>query len=97
LATKELAVASQHTVLHFLFHQGIFLPKTTRLLFPTHPTFLFSQFKIELKGRHFDTTEVIEADSQAMLNTHTEHDFQDAFKKSQKCWEGDYFEGDGGQ
>jgi hypothetical protein len=36
--------------------------------------------KIKLKGRHFDTTEVIEAESQAVLNTLTEHDFQDAFK-----------------
>jgi hypothetical protein len=38
-----------------------------------------------------------------MLNTLTEHDFQDAFKKWQKHWEwcicakGDSFEGDGGQ
>jgi hypothetical protein len=38
-----------------------------------------------------------------MLNTFTEHNFKDAFKKWQKCWEpcthakGDYFEGDGGQ
>jgi hypothetical protein len=37
--------------------------------------------KIKLKGRHFDTIEVIEAQSQAVLNTLTEHDFQDAFKK----------------
>jgi hypothetical protein len=36
--------------------------------------------KINLKGCHFDTTEVIEAESQVMLNTLTEHDFQDAFK-----------------
>jgi hypothetical protein len=35
--------------------------------------------KIKLKGRHFDTVEVIEAESQAVLNTFTEHDFQDAF------------------
>jgi hypothetical protein len=46
---------------------------------------------------------VIEAESQAVLNTPTEHDFQDAFEKRQKRWErrirteGHYFEGDGGQ
>jgi hypothetical protein len=39
--------------------------------------------KIKSKGRHFDTVEVIETESQAMLNTLTEHDFQDAFKKWQ--------------
>jgi hypothetical protein len=45
---------------------------------------------------------VIEAESQAVLNSLTEHDFQDAFKKRQKRWDrcvradGDYFEGDGG-
>jgi predicted helicase len=36
---------------------------------------------IKLKDGHFDTTEVTEAKSQAVLNTLTEHDFQDAFKK----------------
>jgi hypothetical protein len=46
---------------------------------------------------------VIEAELQVVLSTHTEHDFQDAFKKWQKHleWcihvERDYFEGDGGQ
>jgi hypothetical protein len=46
---------------------------------------------------------VIEAESQVVLNILTEHDFRDAFKKWEKCWErcihaaGDYFEGDGGQ
>jgi hypothetical protein len=59
--------------------------------------------KIKLKSRHFDTIEVIEAESQAVLNTLTEHDFQDAFKKWQKGWERciyaerDYFEGNCGQ
>jgi hypothetical protein len=59
--------------------------------------------KIKLKGRHFDTIDVMEAESQALLNTVTEHDFQDAFKKWQKRWErriraeGNYFEGEGGQ
>jgi hypothetical protein len=41
---------------------------------------LFSRLKIKLKGRHFDTTEVNEAKSQAMLNTLTEHGSHDAFK-----------------
>jgi transposase len=65
--------------------------------------FLFPRLKIKLKGRRFDTTEASEAESQTVLNTLTEHDFQDAFKKWQKCWEwcifaeGEYFEGDGGQ
>jgi hypothetical protein len=46
---------------------------------------------------------VIEAESQAVLNTLNEHDFQDAFKKWQKRWkqciraEGYYYEGDGSQ
>jgi hypothetical protein len=46
---------------------------------------------------------VIEAESQAVLNTLTEQDVQDAFRKWQKLWvrrmrvEGDYVEGDGGQ
>jgi hypothetical protein len=40
---------------------------------------LLPRLKVKLKGRHFDTIEVIEADSQAVLNTLTENDFQDAF------------------
>jgi hypothetical protein len=46
---------------------------------------------------------MIKAESQAVLNTLTEHDFHDAFKKRQKCWvrciraEANYFEDDGGQ
>jgi hypothetical protein len=54
--------------------------------------------KIKLKGRHFDTIEVIRVESQAVLNALAEHNYQDAFKKQQKIWElctcteGDYFE-----
>jgi hypothetical protein len=51
----------------------------THLTWPS-VTFLFPQLKIKLKGHHFDTTEVIEAESQAVLNSLTELDFQDAFK-----------------
>jgi hypothetical protein len=45
----------------------------------------------------------MEAELQVVLNTLTEHDFQDAFRKWQKCKEccinaeGDYFKVDGGQ
>jgi hypothetical protein len=37
--------------------------------------------KIKLKGCHFDTTEMMEAESRAVLNILTDPDFQDAFKK----------------
>jgi predicted helicase len=42
--------------------------------------YLFPQLKINLKGCHLDTTEVIAAESQVILNTLTEHNFRDAFK-----------------
>jgi hypothetical protein len=49
----------------------------------THqPSFsLFTRLKIKLRGRHLDTIEVMEAESQSALNTLTEHDFQDALKE----------------
>jgi hypothetical protein len=82
LATKELAVASrQRTVSHFLFHQGI-LTKNNIAEAPHSLYFsLFPRLKIKLKRSHFDTIEVIEAESQMVLNTLTEIDFQNAFKK----------------
>jgi hypothetical protein len=104
LATKELAVASRkRSVSHLLFHQGFFYQSTMAVV-PHPPYFsLFPRLKIKLKGRHFDTTEVMEAVSQAVLIILTEHDFQDALEEWQKRWEqciraeGDYFECDGGQ
>jgi hypothetical protein len=42
---------------------------------------LFPCLKIKLKGRCFDTIEVIETELQAVLNTLIEHNLQDAFKK----------------
>jgi hypothetical protein len=50
---------------------------------PTCPIFLFSLLKTKLKG----TIEVIKPESQGVLNTLTEHSFQDLFKKWQKRWE----------
>jgi hypothetical protein len=85
---KNMAVVSRtRTVSHFLFHQGFFYQKTSWLSSPTHPTFLFSPIEDKTESRHFDTTEVIQTELQAVLTTLTEHNFQDAFKKWQKRWE----------
>jgi hypothetical protein len=63
-------------------------------LVPHPPYFsLFPRLKIKLKGHHFDTIEVIEAESQAVLSTLTEHDFQGAFKMAESLGRED----DGGQ
>jgi hypothetical protein len=40
---------------------------------------LFPWLKIELKGRRFDTIEVIKEESPAVLKTFIEHDFQNEF------------------
>jgi hypothetical protein len=37
--------------------------------------------KLELKGRRFDTNDEIQAESQTVLYTLTENDFQEAFQK----------------
>jgi hypothetical protein len=83
LVVKEMAVASwEHVISHFLFHQGIFNQKlhnchpTPTLLAWLGPMWL-------LFSRHFDTIEVIEAKVQMVLNTLTDHNFQDAFKKTE--------------
>jgi hypothetical protein len=70
------------------FHTSFFtrelFTKTNMTAVP-HPSYSpdfapcdFSLFP-RLSGCHFDTTEVTEAEPQAVLNTLTEHDFQDAF------------------
>jgi hypothetical protein len=89
---------------HISFFNREFFTKSNMTLVLHTPYFsLFPRLKIKLKGRHFDTVELIEAESQTVLNTATEHELKDAFKKWQKRWErriraeGDYFEGDGGQ
>jgi hypothetical protein len=65
---------------HISFFTREFLTKSNMTVVTTHPPSLFRRLKTNLKGRHFDTTEVMETESQAVLNTLTEHDFQDAFK-----------------
>jgi hypothetical protein len=46
---------------------------------------LFPRLKIKLKGSQFNKTEVNEEESQAVLNTLTEQDFQDAFKNGRNA------------
>ena len=64
--------------------------------------FLFPKLKMKLKGRRFQTMEEIQAESQTVLNTLRENDFQECFKNWQRRWdscqasEWDYFEGDAG-
>jgi hypothetical protein len=76
LGTKELTVASRkRTVSRFLFHRGI-LDQKQHDCRPHLPYFsLLPRLQIKLKYRHFGTIEVIEAELQAVMNTHREHDF----------------------
>jgi hypothetical protein len=103
LATEKLTAASQQIASHFLLRQGIFQQKQHEC--HPHPPKLsqFPPLKMKLKIRYFDRTEMMEAESRAVLNTLTEHSFQDVVEKWQKRWErrmrveGDNFEGDSGQ
>jgi hypothetical protein len=110
--TRELAFASWQCTISQSFFSREFLTKNNMTVIP-HPPYspdlapcdfsLFRRLKIKLKGCRFDTIEAIEAESQAVLNTLTELNFQDAFKKWQKHWErciraeGYYLEGDSDQ
>jgi len=49
--------------------------------------FLFPKLKMKLKGRKFQMVEEIQAESQAVLNTLRENDFQECFKNWQRCWD----------
>jgi hypothetical protein len=84
---KRMAVASQQ---HFPFHQGIFDQKQHDCRPP--PTLLpsVSRIEIKLKGDHFDITEVVKAESQAVLNTITEYNVQVAFKNGRSTGKGEY-------
>jgi hypothetical protein len=65
--------------------------------------FLFPKKELKLKGRRFDTSEEIQAELQRVIDTLTEHYFQEAFLKWRRQWDqclhagGNYFEGDGGR
>jgi hypothetical protein len=101
---KNWLLHLDNTPSHTSFFTRAFWTKNNMTIVPHPPHFsLFPRLKIKLKCRHFDAIEVMEAELQVVLNTHTEHGFQDAFKQWQKRWErcirlgGDCFEGDVGQ
>jgi len=62
--------------------------------------FLFPKMKLQLKSRRFDRVEEIQRESQNVLGTLREQDFQHMFQQWQRRWDrcvaaqGDYFEGD---
>ena len=57
----------------------------------------------DTQGRRFDSTEVIQTESQNVTKTLTRNDFQKCFRSRKSRWnrcinaKGDYFEGDGGE
>jgi hypothetical protein len=59
--------------------------------------------KLQLKGHCFDRVEEIQQESQNVLGTLQEQDFQHAFQQWQRRWnrsvtaQGDYFEGNTAQ
>jgi transposase len=63
---------------------------------------LFPRMKLRLKGRRFDTTEKIHAETQEVIGTLTFQNFQGCIKSWETRWvhcvhsQGDYLEGDGG-
>jgi hypothetical protein len=63
------------------FSPGNFSPKTD--CHPHPPYFSVSPIEDTTERQTFDTTEVMEAESQMVLNTLTEHDFQDEFKMAE--------------
>jgi hypothetical protein len=42
--------------------------------------FLFPEMKVKLKGRHFDSNEEIQNESQKVMKTLTRNDFQKSFQ-----------------
>jgi hypothetical protein len=59
--------------------------------------------KLKPKGSLFDTIAEIQTESQSVLDTLTEKDFQKAFQTLRRLWDrclhagGNFFEGDGGR
>jgi hypothetical protein len=57
---------------------------------PSHNFFSPGNFLPKQQGSHFDTTEMIEGESQAVMNILRGHDFQSAFKNGRSAGNGAY-------
>jgi len=72
-----------------------------RLTSPRATFLLFPKMKLRLRGRRFDTTEEIHAETQEVIDTLTSENFQGCMKSWETRWDRcihaqrDYFEGDG--
>jgi hypothetical protein len=69
---RRTSLASQRNISLSSFTREIFT-KNKMTVASTYTTFLFLRMKIKLKGRHFDTTEVIEAGSQTVSRMHLKY------------------------
>jgi hypothetical protein len=68
-----------------------YLPQNNMTVVPHPPYFsLFPRLKVKLKDCHFDTNEAIEAESQAVLSTLTDHGFQDTLRNGRSAVNGAY-------
>jgi hypothetical protein len=73
----------------FLAHKGIITlpcPPYSPDLAPCN-FFLFLKMKLQLKGRCFDRVEEIQQESQNVIGTLQEQDFQHAFQQWQQRWD----------
>jgi hypothetical protein len=73
-------ITTTHHLTLFFFTREFLTKSNIAIFFHTLYFSLFHQLKIQPKGRHFYRIEVIEVESQVVLNILTEHDFQDALK-----------------
>jgi hypothetical protein len=72
------------------FWPGNFFTKNNMTVIPHPPYLSVSLIENKTERRHFDTIEVIEAESSAVLNTLIYRDFQDAIKNGRSAGNGVY-------
>ena len=97
---------------HVLHNVRQFLSSTKMTVIPHPPYspdlvpcdfFLFPKMKLKLKGRHVQSTEEIQKESQKVIKTLTPNNFQKCFWSWKSCWnccinaKGDYFKWNGGK